>query len=71
MLNNGSEIPSVVRHGVKDEYAIYYSENIGRTVTAIIQTVDSHNDSLIDLRVERPSLEDRFLELTDAGTRNA
>lgn len=70
LLMNGSGFPAVVRHGVKDEYAIYYSEDIGRTVSAIIQSVDSHNDSLIDLRVERPSLEDRFLELTDTRARN-
>jgi hypothetical protein len=29
--------------------------------------VEAENDTLIDLRVERPSLEERFLELTTPG----
>jgi hypothetical protein len=33
-------------------------------VTAIIKYVESQNDNLIDLRVERPTLEERFLEIT-------
>ena len=65
LLQNGFTFPAVSRHAVKDEYAIYYSEDIGRTVSAIIQTLDARTDPLIDLRVERPSLEDRFLELTN------
>ncbi len=67
LLNNGTGFPAVSRQLVKDDYAIYYSEDIGRTVGAIIQAIDAHGDPLIDLRVERPSLEDRFLELTKDG----
>lgn len=67
LLNNGAGFPAVSRHLVKDDYAIYYSEDIGRTVSAIIQAIDAQGDPLIDLRVERPSLEDRFLELTING----
>lgn len=65
LLANGHEIPAVARHSVKDNYSIYYSTNIGQTVKALIDTVDTEQDTLIDLRVERPSLEDRFLELTN------
>ncbi len=65
LLQNGNSFPAVSRHAAKDDYAIYYSEDIGRTVSAIIQTLDVAGDPLIDLRVERPSLEDRFLELTN------
>jgi hypothetical protein len=36
-------------------------------VTAIIAHVEANDDALIDLRVERPSLEDRFLEITDSA----
>jgi ABC-2 type transport system ATP-binding protein len=49
---------------MKDEYHIFFSTDIGPTVGAIIQYVEAHRDRLIDLRVERPSLEDRFLEIT-------
>ena len=65
LLRNGHHFPAVSRQGVRDDYAIYYSEDIGRTVGAVITAVETEGDALIDLRVERPSLEDRFLELTN------
>jgi ABC-2 type transport system ATP-binding protein len=59
--------PSVQQHSRKDEYEIYFSTDIGPTVSAIINYVQAREDTLIDLRVERPSLEDRFLEITTSG----
>ena len=56
--------PAVSQQASKDEYSIYYSTDIGPTVSAIIAHIEAENDTLIDLRVERPSLEDRFLEIT-------
>jgi ABC-2 type transport system ATP-binding protein len=50
----------------KDEYRIYFSTDIAPTVSAIIAHIEAQEDTLIDLRVERPSLEDRFLEITTA-----
>jgi ABC-2 type transport system ATP-binding protein len=50
----------------EDEYAIYYSTDPGPTVSAIIAHIEAQGDTLIDLRVERPSLEERFLEITSA-----
>ena len=60
----GVTFPAVSRQGFKEEYAIYFSTDIGPTVSAIIAHVEAEGDTLIDLRVERPSLEDRFLEIT-------
>jgi ABC-2 type transport system ATP-binding protein len=59
--------PAVSQHALKDEYNIYFSSDIGPTVSAIITHIAAHGDTLIDLRVERPSLEDRFLEITNTG----
>lgn len=59
--------PAVDRGTIKDEYVIYYSNDIGPTLTAIIEFINLQADTLIDLRVERPSLEDRFLEITGKG----
>jgi ABC-2 type transport system ATP-binding protein len=64
LINNDHDIPAVSQSLVKDEYAIYFSTDIGRTVSAVIDNIEAEGDSLIDLRVERPSLEDRFLEIT-------
>lgn len=69
LLSNRHVIPAISQYSVKDQYAIYFSTNIGQTVSALINIVEAEGDTLIDLRVERPSLEDRFLELTDGGTK--
>ncbi len=61
-------LPAVRQHLSKDEYEIYYSTDIGPTVAAIIAQIEAQKDTLIDLRVERPSLEDRFLEITRPNT---
>ena len=60
----GVTFPAVSQQVFKDEYSIYFSTDIGPTVAAIIAHVEAQGDTLIDLRVERPSLEDRFLEIT-------
>ncbi len=61
------EFPAVTSSGSKEAYRIFFTTDIGPTVAAIIEYAGSHNDPLIDLRVERPSLEDRFLEITTDG----
>jgi ABC-2 type transport system ATP-binding protein len=66
-LRDDRPIPAVSQRLSKDEYAVFFSQDIGSTVSAIIATIEAENDSLIDLRVERPSLEERFLELTNPG----
>jgi len=63
----GAIFPAVSQRTAKGEYSIYFSSDIGSTLSAIIAYIDAQRDELIDLRVERPSLEDRFLEITNAG----
>ena len=60
-------IPAVSQRHSTDEYTIYFSTDIGPTVAAIIAHIQDRGDTLVDLRVERPSLEDRFLEITTEG----
>ncbi|HEX7540594.1 MAG TPA: ABC transporter ATP-binding protein [Anaerolineales bacterium] len=64
---SGIAFPAVSQHTLKDEYSIYFSSDIGPTLSAMIAYIDAQGDTLIDLRVERPSLEDRFLEITNPG----
>jgi len=64
----GLTFPAVSQQAFKDDYAIYYSTDPGPTVSAIIAHIEAQGDTLIDLRVERPSLEDRFLEITGKGS---
>ena len=67
LINDDHDIPATNQKLVKDEYAIFFSTDIGRTVGAVINYIEAEGDNLIDLRVERPSLEDRFLEITSTA----
>jgi ABC-2 type transport system ATP-binding protein len=67
LLSDTYDIPAVSQRQSRDNYAIFFSTNIGSTVGAIIETIEAEKDTLVDLRVERPSLEERFLELTNPG----
>ena len=69
LAGDGASLPAVSQKLFKEDYAIYYSTDPGPTVAAILDTIKAHDDKLIDLRVERPSLEERFLEITDGGAR--
>lgn len=60
-----AEIPGVQQRYQKDEYLVYFSTDPGPTVATIIEIINLLDDRLIDLRVERPSLEERFLEITN------
>jgi ABC-2 type transport system ATP-binding protein len=65
--HNGFSFPAVNQHTIKEDYAIYFSTDPGPTVAAVLDYVAKKGDKLIDLRVERPSLEERFLEITHNG----
>lgn len=50
-----------------EDYHIFYSDEPGIKVMELINLIKGKGDSLIDLRVEPPSLEERFLEITSEG----
>jgi ABC-2 type transport system ATP-binding protein len=59
--------PAVRQTQRNEDYFIYYSTDIGPTISALIAFINAQGDPLVDLRVERPTLEDRFLEITSKG----
>jgi ABC-2 type transport system ATP-binding protein len=63
----GLSLPGAAQVFQKDEYTVVFSADIAATVPAIIAYLQGKADPLIDLRIERPSLEDRFLEITRMG----
>jgi ABC-2 type transport system ATP-binding protein len=67
LVQSADNFPAIVKQIAKDDYMIYYSTDPGETVPAILGYLKLHTDHLVDLRVERPSLEDRFLEITQPG----
>jgi ABC-2 type transport system ATP-binding protein len=64
---SGTAFPAVSQQTFKDDYNIYFSSDIGPTLSDLIAHIEAQGDTLIDLRVERPSLEDRFIEITKTG----
>jgi ABC-2 type transport system ATP-binding protein len=67
LSNMTGKFPKVIKSIKRDSYEVYFSSDAGRTVSAIIKYISENNDELIDLRVERPSLEERFMEITSIG----
>ncbi|MBX3084162.1 MAG: ABC transporter ATP-binding protein [Anaerolineae bacterium] len=63
-LNEDVNVPAVSQRMLKDEYDVFFSTDPAVTVSALLDYIKAHQDPLIDLRVERPSLEERFLEIT-------
>lgn len=59
--------PAISHVSSQEEYQVYFSTDIGPTLSALIAYLEGSDDALVDLRVERPSLEDRFLEITNIG----
>ena len=69
LLTPGFTLLGSQRQTVQDEYLVCLSIDIGLTLKAILAHIEKQGDTIIDLRVERPSLEDRFLEITTEKAR--
>ncbi len=63
-LGDGQDLDSVTQVDSADEYTVMFTRSVAPTVATILERLERAQDPLIDLRVERPSLEERFLELT-------
>ena len=67
LLKSTEAFPGVQKQLDAEDYAVFFTTDPGPTVSALLDYVTGHGDKLIDLRVERPSLEERFLEITAEG----
>jgi len=67
LAKDRAAFPAVQKRLLQEDYTVYFSTDPGPTVAAILAYLSAQNDKLIDLRVERPSLEERFLEITTNG----
>lgn len=59
-----TDLPGLRKRLAEGEYTRWLSEDPAATVAAALDRLAREEDDLVDLRVERPSLEERFLELT-------
>jgi len=53
--------------GENEGYGIWHCHDVADSVMRLLQKVKDAGDTVEDLRVERPSLEERFLELVNGG----
>jgi len=67
LLGIGPALPGATRPSVEGEYLVCFSSDPGAVVSDLLARVKRQSDPLVDLRVERPSLEERFLEITRGG----
>ncbi|MBI9107347.1 MAG: ABC transporter ATP-binding protein [Spirochaetales bacterium] len=61
------QIPEVESFHHNDDYSVLFSRDIEKTISALLKTIKREDDRLIDLRIERPSLEERFVEITNGS----
>jgi ABC-2 type transport system ATP-binding protein len=69
LIHQNEPIQACTPQTVAGDYAVYFTTDVSSSVTAILGKIEKSGDRIIDLRVERPSLEERFLELTGGGAR--
>ncbi|HSJ28183.1 MAG TPA: ABC transporter ATP-binding protein [Acidimicrobiia bacterium] len=62
-LDSDHQIAGTDLRRVDGDYARWLSTDPAATVTALLTHLKTSSDELVDLRVTRPSLEERFLEL--------
>lgn len=62
-LGAAPAFPGVQRYERQDNYFVYFSADVAASVMAILEYIKAQQDGVLDLRVERPSLEERFLEI--------
>jgi hypothetical protein len=53
--------------GEKDNYGIWVSDDSAGTIIRLLQRVKEANDTVVDLHIERPTLEESFLEIVKGG----
>lgn len=66
LLESKTMFENTSNQSTSEDYYVCHASEPGSLVSQIINYINSKNDELIDLRVERPSLEERFLEITGA-----
>jgi ABC-type uncharacterized transport system ATPase subunit len=60
----------VAEAGTADGTTQIKTQSVGRAVVEIAQFIDAEKNELLDLQVQRPSLEDVFIEFTGSSLRD-
>ena len=63
IMDSAGSIPGIETFHKDGDYSVLVSNDIGKSISEILERLKTGGDSLIDLRIERPSLEERFVEI--------
>lgn len=61
----GRVIQDIQYHEEREGYQMYLTHEVRKTMSRILACIEGEKDEIVDLRVERPTLEERFIELTE------
>lgn len=61
------KLMQVIETEHRDGYVVYHCEDIEEVVHNVLLHIKNNDDKLLDLRVERPTLEERFVDITKVG----
>ncbi len=67
VAENRPALPGAQIMSVQNGYTYYHSENPGADLSVLLSFLTEKGDEIVDLRAERPSLEERFIEITQTG----
>ncbi len=68
LLKEAPDIPGAERLAPEEGYAIYKTAAPAAALRALLAWLEERDEEVADLRVERPSLEERFLEIVQRRT---
>ena len=57
-------LPHISSHAVRGDGWQVQTSDVNRTVSVLVQRLEAHGNEMLDLQIQRPSLEDVFLDLT-------
>ena len=65
-----SALATVQHAEVSNGRAVLKTANVSQTIIDVVRALDETGNELIDLQINRPSLEDVFIELTGSSLRD-
>ncbi len=61
----GKKFPGLLEKEENDGYRVFFTSQVRDGLNMILKVVEAAGDEFVDLRVERPTLEEKFVELTE------
>jgi ABC-2 type transport system ATP-binding protein len=67
LIGHRQDVAEAERMPDEEGYAVFLSGSPGKSLKHLLARLEAAGDEVVDLRVERPTLEERFLEIVGGG----